>query len=617
MRHHSRQPYTPPAGERERNQIPDEYRWELGDLFPDDASWRREKDALVSRIPEIAAYRGSLTGSAERLVGCLRLTDEIGRTYMRLTAYAGMHSDEDTRDSRYLGMQAEMSQVGSTFSSAASFIEPEILAAGAETISRFLAAEEGLVVYRHYLDDLRRREAHTGTPGEERIIAEAGLLAEGPGDIYGIFTNADFPYPRVTLSDGECVTLNPSEFAVRRASTVRDDRRKVFKAYFSALNGYRRTFGTQLFAQVRKDMFFMRARNHPSSLAAALHGNNIPESVYRNLIGVIGEHLGTFRRYLTLRKRMLGIDSLHYHDLYAPLVEEADRSYTFGESRDLILASLAPLGEEYAGAAARAFDERWMDVYPTKGKRSGAYSNGIAYDVHPYILLNYNGRYDDVSTVAHELGHTMHSHLSNTHQPYATAHYSIFVAEVASTLNENLLFDHMLRTMTDRNEKLSHLGHFLEHFKATVFRQTQFAEFELLIHELAERGESLTGDSLNAAYLELTRKYYGHDQGTCSVDEYIGAEWAYIPHFYYNFYVFQYATSFCASSAIAERILGGNREATEKYLELLRAGGSDYPIELLKKAGVDMTTADPVVAAVKKMDRMMDEMEALMESGRG
>jgi len=600
------------GGERERAQIPEAERWDLSHLYPDDASWRRAKDALVSRIPEISSFRGTLSASADRLLACLTLTDELSKEYLRLTAYAGMHSDEDTRDARYLGMQAEIGQVGSTLSSAASFIEPEILAAGADSIAGFLAAGKGLSIYRHYLDDLRRREAHTGTPGEERIIAEAGLMADGPGDIYSVFTNADFPYPRVTVSGGESVTLTPSAFAIHRASAVREDRKNAFKAYFSCLNGYRRTFGTQLYAQVRKDIFFARARKHASSLSAALHANNIPEDVYRSLISGIRGNLGILHRYLRLRKRMLGIDSLHYHDLYAPLVKELDRRYSLDEARELILASLAPLGSDYVEVAGRVFSQRWMDVYPTKGKRSGAYSNGIAYDVHPYILLNYNGRYDDVSTVTHELGHTMHSHLSNTGQPYATSHYSIFVAEVASTLNENLLFDHILRTLSDRNEKLAHLGHYLEHFKATVFRQTQFAEFELLIHEMAEAGEALTGDTLNARYLDITRAYYGHDQGICSVDEYIGAEWAYIPHFYYNFYVFQYATSFCASSAIAGKILGGDREATEKYLGLLSAGGSDYPIELLKKAGVDMTTPGPVAAALGKMERVMDEMEKLL-----
>jgi oligoendopeptidase F len=601
-----------PFTERVRDRVPERYRWNLADLYPDDASWRVAKEGLESRIPEFERFRDTLGSSAAALLACLAAADGMSKEYMRLTAYAGMSSDQDTRDSAYIAMQSEIGQLGSAFASAASFIEPEIIAVDPARIDEFLGREPGLGVYRHYLGDIRRRVDHTGTPGEERIIAEAGLVAEGPGDIYGIFSNADFPYPAVTLADGKSATLDPASFAIHRASPVRGDRRTVFEAFFSKLHDYRRTFGAQLNAQMRKDLFFTRARRYPSCLEAALHGGNIPTGVYGSLIASIRKNLPTFHRYLRLRRRLLGLDALHYHDLYAPLVKEVDRTWTYEEARDLILASLEPLGPEYARTAARAFDERWIDVYPTEGKRSGAYSNGAAYDVHPYILLNYNGRYDDVSTIAHELGHTMHSWYSNTRRPYATSHYSIFVAEVASTFNEALLFDHILRATTDAPGRLSLLGHYLEHVKATVFRQTQFAEFELLVHEAVERGEALTGDSLDALYLRLAREYYGHDAGVCAVDDHIRSEWSYIPHFYYNFYVFQYATSFCASSAISEPVLAGDDGATRRYIELLSAGGSDYPIELLKRAGVDMGTTGPVEAAVRKMDRIMDEMERLL-----
>jgi oligoendopeptidase F len=601
-----------PFNERDRNRVPERYRWNLADLYPDDASWRAAKGRLEAGLPGLARFRDTLGTSAAALLGCLTVADGLSKEYMRLTAYAGMSSDQDTRDSSYLGMQSEIGQLGSAFASAASFIEPEILAVDPARIDGFLAAEPGLGAYRHYLGDIRRRIDHTGTPGEERIIAEAGLIAEGPGDIYGIFSNADFPYPAVTLAGGRTVTLNPAAFAVHRSSPVRDDRRAVFEAFFSRLHDYRRTFGAQLNAQMRKDLFFTRARRYASCLEAALHGSNIPPEVYRNLIASIRNNLPTFHRYLRLRRSLLGLDALHYHDLYAPLVKEVDRSWTYEEARDLVIASLGPLGPEYLRTAARSFDERWIDVYPTDGKRSGAYSNGAAYDVHPYILLNYNGKYDDVSTITHELGHTMHSWYSNTRQPYATSHYSIFVAEVASTFNEALLFDHVLRQTTDVPGRLSLLGHYLEHFKATVFRQTQFAEFELLVHEAVERGEALTGDSLDRLYLRIAREYYGHDAGVCTVDEQIRSEWSYIPHFYYNFYVFQYATSFCASSAISELVLAGDDGATRRFVDLLSAGGSDYPIELLKRAGVDMGTTAPVEAAVRKMDRIMDEMERLL-----
>jgi oligoendopeptidase F len=600
-----------PPVERTRDRVPERYRWNLGDLYPDDDAWRASKAKLESRLPGLERFRGTLGTTSGSLLGCLAAADELSKEYLRLGAYAGMKSDQDTRDSAALAMQSEIGQLGSGFASAASYIEPEILAFPPEKVDAFLAEEPGLALYSHYLGDVRRRAAHTGTPGEERIIAEAGLVSEGPGDIYGVFSNADFPYPIVALADGTSVTVNPASFSVHRASGVREDRRTVFEAFFSKLHAYRRTFGAQLNAQMRKDLFFTRARRYPSCLDAALHGGNIPTEVYRNLIASIRRNLPTFHRYLRLRKRLLGLDALHYHDLYAPLVKEVDRTWSYEEARDLVLASVAPLGAEYARTAARAFDERWMDVYPTEGKRSGAYSNGAAYDVHPYILLNYNGKYDDVSTITHELGHTMHSWYSNTRQPYATSHYSIFVAEVASTFNEALLFDHVLRGTADAAGRLSLLGHYLEHFKATVFRQTQFAEFELLLHEAVERGEALTGDSLDALYLRIAREYYGHDAGVCTVDDHIRSEWSYIPHFYYNFYVFQYATSFCASSAICERVLAGDDGAMWRYIDLLSAGGSDYPIELLKRAGVDMGTTGPVEAAVAKMDRIMDEMERL------
>jgi oligoendopeptidase F len=363
---------------------------------------------------------------------------------------------------------------------------------------------------------------------------------------------------------------------------------------------------------MRKDLFFTRARRYPSCLEAALHGGNIPLEVYGNLIASVRKRLPTFHRYLRLRRSILGLDRLHYHDLYAPLVKDVDRVWPYEEARATILDSLAPLGGEYVRTAARAFNERWIDVYPTGGKRSGAYSNGAAYDVHPYILLNYNGKYDDVSTITHELGHTMHSWYSNARQPYATSRYSIFVAEVASTFNEALLFDHILRNTSDAEGRLGLLGQHLEHFKSTVFRQTQFAEFELLVHEAVERGEALTGDSLDELYLRIAREYYGHDAGVCVVDDNIRAEWSYIPHFYYDFYVFQYATSFCASSAIGEMVLGGDAGATRRYLDLLSAGGSDYPIELLKRAGVDMGTTGPVDTAIGKMEKIIDEMERLL-----
>jgi oligoendopeptidase F len=606
-------PHLALAQERDRSKIDDRYKWDLTHIFPSDEAWRHAKEALVSKIPSIERYRGTLGTSARQLYDALDFVSTLTKEFYRLYSYASMSSDQDTRDSKYLGMQQEMSQIGTNLGAAAAFIEPEILKIDRSTIDAFLASEPKLAIYRHYLDDILRRKAHTGTEGEEKIIADAGLMADGPQSIYGIFSDADFPYPETTLSDGRTVKLDKATFSLLRASKNRDDRKKVFAAFFGKLNDFRRTYGTQLNAEVKKNLFYMRARKYRSCLESALDANNIPLEVYYGLIKNVNANLGTFHRYLRLRKRILGVDELHYYDLYAPLLADVDVKYTYEEAQQHVLASLEPLGKEYLDVTRRAFSERWLDVYPTEGKRSGAYSNGSVYDVHPYMLLNYNGKYDDVSTLTHELGHTMHSYFSNKTQPFPTANYSIFVAEVASTLNEALLIEHLLKELKDESVRLSLLGSYLENIKGTVFRQTQFAEFELRIHEMAERGEALTGDVLNALYEEITRKYYGHDQGICIVDDEIKAEWAYIPHFYYNFYVYQYATSFTASAALSEQVLARDPVATKRYLEFLSSGGSDYPIALLKNAGVDMTTSAPFDLTMKKMNRVMDEMERILE----
>jgi oligoendopeptidase F len=599
--------------ERDRRKIPDRYKWDLTHIYPNDEAWKRAKDELVNGLPSIAQYRGTLGSSARQLLGALECVSDLIKTYYRLYSYASMHSDQDTRDSKYLGMQQEMSQIGTNLGAAAAFIEPEILKIDRATIDAYLKSEPKLTVYRQYLDDILRRKAHTGTEGEEKIIADAGLMADAPQSMYGIFSDADFPYPEITLSDGHSVKLDRATFSLLRTSTHRDDRKKVFAAFFGKLNEFRRTYGTQLNAEVKKNMFYMRARKYSSCLESALDANNIPVEVYHHLIKNVNTNLGTFHRYLKLRKRILGVDELHYYDLYAPLLSDVDLKYSYEEAQQLVLASLEPLGREYLDVARKAFSERWLDVYPTEGKRSGAYSNGSVYDVHPYMLLNYNGKYDDVSTLTHELGHTMHSYYSNTVQPFPTANYSTFVAEVASTFNEALLIEHLLKTITDDAVRLSLLGSYLENIKGTVFRQTQFAEFELRIHEMAERGEALTGDVLNNLYQDIARKYYGHDEGICIVDDEIKAEWTYIPHFYYNFYVYQYATSFTASAALSEQVLARDPAATKRYIAFLSAGSSDYPINLLKNAGVDMTTPTPFELTMKKMNRVMDEMERILE----
>ena len=600
------------AQQKERSAVPDQYTWDLSRIYPSDQAWRAAKEKLSEELPAIRAFKGTLGSSAQKLADALELTTRLSKDFSRIYVYASMKSDEDTRVSTYQGMQQEMAQLGAKFGAETSFVEPETLKIDRATIDKFIAAEPRLKVYKLYLDDILRRREHTLTDAEERLLASSSVMASAPSDVYGILSNADFPFPSVTLADGKSVKLDSSAFGLYRAVPNRADREKVMSTFFGSLGAFRGTFGSTLSGQVQSDVFYAKSRNYKSALEGALDGANIPTSVYTRLVDGVNRNLPTFHRYLNLRKRMMGLSELHYYDLYAPLVSSVDLNYTVEEAQKHVLAALAPLGPEYATAATRAFSERWIDMYPSPGKRSGAYSNGGAYDVHPFMLLNYNGKYNDVSTLGHELGHAMHSFFSNKTQPFALANYPIFVAEVASTFNEALLNDHMLKTLTDDSVKLSLLGNYLEGIKGTVFRQTQFAEFELRTHEMAEKGEPLTGDALSKLYGEITRKYYGHDQKVCIVDDYIQHEWAFIPHFYRNFYVFQYATSFTASAALSEKVMAGDPAATKKYLAFLSSGGSRYPIDLLKEAGVDMTTDEPLELTIKKMNRVMDDMEKIL-----
>jgi len=600
------------AQQRERSAVPDKYRWDLNQIYPTDQAWRAAKEKLVGELPSVRAFRGTLGSSATKLADALELSSRLAKDFSRLYVYASMTSDQDTRVSTYQGMQQEMAQVGATFGAETSYMEPEILKLDASKVESFISSEPRLKVYTFYLHDILRRRAHTLSDNEEKLLASSSIVASSSSDTYGILSDADFPYPTVTLSDGKSAKLDSSAFNLYRAVPDRADREKVMSSFFGALGAFRATFGSTLNGEVQSDVFYAKARNYNNALERALDAANIPTTVYTRLIDGVNRGLPTFHRYLNLRRKMMGVSELHYYDLYAPLVSSVDLSYTVDEAEKQVLEALTPLGPDYAAAANRAFNERWIDMYPTPGKRSGAYSNGGAYDVHPYMLINYNGKYNDVSTIAHELGHTMQSYLSNKTQPYPLADYPIFVAEVASTFNEALLIDHMLKTIKDDATKLSLLGNYLEGIKGTVFRQTQFAEFELRAHEMAEKGEPLTGDALSKLYAEITKKYYGHDKGVCIVDDYIQYEWSFIPHFYRNFYVYQYATSFTASAALSEKVLAGDPAATKRYLTFLSSGGSKYPIDLLKDAGVDMTSDEPLNLTLQKMNRVMDEMEKLI-----
>jgi oligoendopeptidase F len=605
------------AQERDRAKIDDKYKWNLADLYPSEDAWRTDKAALVPETAKIAAFKGTLGTSPARLADALDTANRISKALQKVYLYASLLSDQDTRVSKHQGMQQEMQQVAAKFAEQVAFLEPEILKIDKAAMDKAIAQEPRLKTYKHYLDDIQRRRPHTLSDGEERLLAASSLATSAPSAVYNIFSNADFPYPTVTLSDGKAVKLDSSAFSLYRGVPNRGDRQKVMEAFFKALGQFKGTFGSSLNGQVQVNEFYARARHYETALDAALDSANIPTTVYTRLVDGVNQGLPTFHRYLQLRKKMMNLPDLRYYDLYAPLVASADLSYTPEESQKNILAALAPLGPEYVAAVKRAFNERWIDLLPNEGKRSGAYSNGAAYDVHPYMLINFNGKYADMSTVAHELGHTMQSYLSNKTQPFHLASYPIFVAEVASTFNEALLIEHMLKTIKEDNVRLSLLGNYLENIKGTVFRQAQFAEFELRIHELAEKGQPITGEALDKLYLDITRKYYGHDKGVCLVDDYIGHEWAFIPHFYYNFYVFQYATSFTASAALSEKVIAGDPAATKRYLAFLSAGGSKYPIDLLKDAGIDMTTNEPLQLTLQKMNRVMDDMERILASKQG
>ncbi|TYP97104.1 oligoendopeptidase F [Sphingobacterium allocomposti] len=594
-----------------RDELPEKYKWNLSDLYATDEAWRAEKEKIQQKMQEVTRYQGKLTQSAATLLEALSFNSTLIKDMVRLSSYASMKSDQDTRVTKYAGMKQEMQQLFAEYGALTSFMEPELLTLQEEQLNRFFTQEKELTTYKFYLTDLLRKRAHRGSEEVEKVLAYSSLMSGNAANIFSTFSNAEFPHAEIDLN-GERIKLNPANFALYRASEDRNVRSKVFETYFRKLNEFQRTFGAQLYGNINAALFATKARKYESTLQRALDDGNIPTAVFHNLIKNVNGNLETFHRYLNLRKRMMGLDTLHYYDLYAPLVEKVDLAYTVEEAVENILKSLKPLGTDYINVSKKAFNERWIDMYPNEGKRSGAYSNGSAYDVHPYILMNYNGKYNDMSTLTHELGHTMHSYLTNKKQHFANADYSIFVAEVASTLNEELLNDYMLQQIKDDKTRLAILGNYLEGAKGTLFRQTQFAEFESMIHDRVAKGEALTGEDFDQMYLELTRRYYGHDKNVCIVDDYIKSEWSYIPHFYYNFYVYQYATSFTASTALSEKVLRGTDEDRRRYLDFLSAGSTKYPVELLVDAGVDMNTSEPFDLTIAKINKVMAEMEAIL-----
>ena len=603
-----------PSAAADRKDIPVKYTWNLADLYPSEAAWSAGRDELKKSIAALPAYRGHLGDSADALFKALDAYFAAQLALDRLGVYATSLADQDMRESRPRELRLQAQQIATDLGAATAYIAPEIIALGPEKVRAFVAADRRLAPYAFFLDSTLRLAPHTRNSPEEKIIAEAGNMADSGQLAYSVLANADLPWPTVKLTTGD-VRLDSAGYALARASPNRDDRTKVFAAFFGALKTYERTMGSTLDSQVKSHIFNEKVRSYGSCLEAALFPNAVPTAVYTQLIADVRKNLPTFFRYLKLRKRMLGLDVLRYQDIYAPLVAKVDLKYSPDEARAIVLEAVAPLGKDYQEVLKKGFESRWTDYLPSTGKRSGAYSTGV-WGIHPFQLLNFNGKYEDLSTLAHESGHSMHTYLANTTQPYATSGYPIFVAEVASTLNENLLVHYLLDRTKDDSTRLALLGNYLDNLRGTLFRQTQFAEFELTIHQTAERDEPLTGEMLSKRYLELVRAYYGHDQGVTQVDDLLAVEWAYIPHFYYNFYVYQYATSMLAATALATAIredaAKGSTAARDRYLTLLKSGGSNYPIDLLKAAGVDPTTSKPFDSAMVEMNKVMDEMDAIL-----
>lgn len=597
-----------------RSDIPDRYKWNLSDMYPNLADWQADLKNVESSINDFTSFKGKLGENSQNLLNALNSYFGLLKTFYKAGTYASNLSNEDVRISEYQALLQQLSAVGTKFGESASFFEPEILSLPKETIEKFFKEKPELNIYSIYIDNIQRLRPHKLSEAEEKILASFGLIAENQNTVYSIFADGEKPNPKITLSDGSEVELSPAVYTGVRSLENRDDRSRIFESFFNSYGNFKNTLGANLVGKVKKDWVYAKNRNYTTTLESALNGDNLPPDVYTTLIEQVNKSLPTLHRFLDLKKRMLGVNELHYYDLYTPLVKKVDLKFTVEEGQQVILDALKPMNAEYLATVKKSFDDRWIDFIPTEGKRSGAYSSGSAYDVHPYILMNWNDDYESVSTLAHELGHTMHSFYSNTNQPFAKADYSTFVAEIASTTSETLLNNYMVKNAKSDEEKLFLLGSYLDLLRTTIFRQTAFAEFELEIHSRIEQGQPLTGDELCNIYYDIVKKYYGHDTGHCIVDPYIQYEWAYIPHFMgYNYYVFQYATSLIYSTAFAEKIINEGSPAVDNYYKILKGGGSKYAVELIKDAGIDPLSSEPFELTMKKMNKVMDEIEEILK----
>ena len=588
------------------------YKWAIEDLYKNDEDWKSDYELLKSRIPELAKFRGRLGESAQVLLSMQKLSDELNQLLEKVYVYANQRLHENTDNSTYQNLASQAQGLLVELSESMSFVEPELMELPDGTIEKFLKENEELSVYRQYFENIIRQKKHVLPTEQEALLAAMGDVAESPKDIFSMFNNADIRFPEITGEDGHPVQVTHGRYMSLMQSNNRQVRKSAFEAMYGVYGDWRNTLAAMYRANVKQEAFLAKAHKYTSDLEAALDGSHIPVKVYEQLIEAVHESMPLMYRYMKLRKKLLGVEELHMYDLYVPMTEQDHSEIPFEQAKETVLEGLAPMGEEYLNLLKEGFDHGWIDVYENQGKRTGAYSWG-AYGTHPYVLLNYQGTLHDVFTLAHEMGHALHSWYSDEHQPYIYAGYRIFVAEVASTCNEALLIHHLMeqsKKAGDRKKTMYLINYFLEQFRTTLFRQTMFAEFEKITHSLQEQGETLTADRLCEIYYDLNKLYFGDE---ICVDREIAMEWARIPHFYTPFYVYQYATGFSAAIALSKRILEKGEPAVEQYKKFLKGGSSMYPLELLKMAGVDMEQKAPVQDALAVFAQYLDEMERLAD----
>lgn len=591
----------------ERCEIAEKDRWAVEDLYPSDEAWKEDLEKLKALSNEMAGFAGKLGQDAKTLLAYATKHEEAEVLLSNIWNYSSRRNDEDTRVAKYQEMNGMAMSTYVGFSSATAFATPEIMAISEENLEHFYKEEPGLERYRRFLFDIRRHAAHVLSPSEEKILALAGEMMQSPDDIYSKFADADLTFPDAVDKDGNKHPLSQGTYISYMESDDRELRKSAFRNTYNTWAAYKNTVAAALNSQVKALQFNANARKYASPLEASLDNTNVPSEVYYNLIEAVHQNFDKMYRYVRLRKKLLGVDELHFYDLYTPLVLGADVKIPFEQAKQTVYESLAPMGEDYRKILKEGFENRWIDVYENAGKRSGAYSAGAF--VHPYVLLNYTGTLDSQFTLAHEMGHALHSYHSNKYQNPVDADYVIFVAEVASTCNEALLMEHLLAKTTDKKERAYLINHFLEQFRTTLYRQTMFAEFELIIGKLNQEGVALTAERMCEEYKKLNHLYFGDD---IVLDDEISYEWERIPHFYYNYYVFQYATGYSAAIALSRRILKEGESAVKDYIGFLSGGCSKDPIDLLKGAGVDMSTPEPVNQALALFGELLDEMEALM-----